>query len=321
MRTFNHMLVQSLRPEEVIGLSIITLTVIFASLCNLNIYINDLTESGSLLLNTVRIMTSALFVFFLFKALVNPPQNRYFQIFRDFAPFLFILVIYFNIQDTILLIHPQDIHQDLVDLDALLFGIQPTVWMEQFFHPRLTDWFSLSYLNYYVTTLILLALLYMRGETENFRVVMVTMMVCYYIGFIAYMIFPAASPYLVIPEQYEVDIWKDTSFISWAVYSIVDMAPPRARDAFPSLHNAIVLLTMILAWRYHRKFFWYSLPLAVSIPLATVYLRYHFVVDVIAAIPVVALALYLSPLLEQKWNGFRSAIPAHNDLTTNGAKH
>jgi len=315
------MLIQSLRPEEVIGMSIITLTIIFASVCNLNVYFNDLPESGNLLLNLVRIVASALFVFLLFRALVHPPANGYFQIFRDFVPFLFILVIYFNIQDTILLIHPQDIHQNLVDLDELLFGVQPTVWIEQFFHPRLTDWFSLSYLYYYVITLILLGLLYLNKEFENFRVVMVTMMVCYYIGFVAYMIFPAASPYLVIPEHYSVDIWKDTSFISWAVYSIVDMAPPRARDAFPSLHNAIMFLTMILAWRYHRQFFWYSLPLAVSLPLATVYLRYHFVVDIIAALPVVLLALYLTPLLEEKWTELRSTVPAHNDLSTSEAKH
>lgn len=142
---------------------------------------------------------------------------------------------------------------------------------------------------------------------------MVTMMISYFIGFISYIIFPASSPYLVIPELYQVDIWKDTSFVSWLTYNIVDLSPPRVRDAFPSMHNAIVLLTMIMAWRYHRTFFWIQLPLAISLPFATVYLRYHYAVDIIGALPLVAVGLYISPRLEHKWRQVQSRNSSFED--------
>jgi len=220
---------------------------------------------------------------------------------RDFAPFLFVLVIYLNLQDTIFIVNPHDIHQTLVNLDGMLFGVQPSVWAEQFYNPVLTEWFALSYLNYYVMTLILLGLLYRKKQYQNFRTVMLTMMISYFIGFVAYIFFPASSPYLVIPELYQTDIWQDTSVFSWMTRSLVDLSPHRVRDAFPSMHNAIILLTMIMAWRYQRTFFWIQLPLAISLPLATIYLRYHYVVDIIGALPVIAIALYITPHLELNW--------------------
>ena len=298
---FTNSLLQALRIEEVIGLLLITFAVLFATFSNLYMFMNDLPEAQNIIVNISRILTSTFFTFLFYRSILVHAENGGFQIFRDFAPFLFILVIYFNLQDTIFLINPQDIHHTLVHLDEKLLGMQPTVWAEKFYHPQLTDWFSFTYLNYYFMTPILLGLLYLNKRHEHFRIVMVTMMISYFIGFISYIIFPASSPYLVIPELYKVDIWKDTSFFSWLTYTIVDMSPHRVRDAFPSMHNGIVLLTMIMAWRYHRIFFWIQLPLALSLPFATVYLRYHYVVDIIGALPVIAVALYISPRLEQKW--------------------
>jgi len=301
----SNVLLQALRIEELIGLVLITFTLLFASFSNLYTIMNELPEAPTFGANLLRILASGFFTFWFFRSIIYQTESRGFQIIRDFAPFLFVLVIYYNLQDAIFIIHPHDIHHTLVDLDGKLFGVQPTVWLEQYYHPRLTDWFAFSYLNYYVMTPILLALLYLKKENENFRVVMLTMMISYFIGFISYVIFPASSPYLVIPALYKIDIWKDTSFISWITYTIVDLSPHRVRDAFPSMHNAIVLLTMIMAWRFHRKFFWIQLPLAISLPFATVYLRYHYVVDIIAALPVIAIALYLSPRLEHKWKNFQ----------------
>jgi len=302
---FKNILLRQLRIEELIGLVLVTFALLFASFSNVYTLMNELPEAPNFGANLLRILASGFFTFWFSRSIIYQAENRGFQIIRDFAPFLFVLVIYFNLQDAIFIIHPHDIHHTLVDLDGKLFGVQPTVWFEQYYHPRLTDWFAFTYLNYYVMTPILLALLYLKKENESFRVVILTMMISYFIGFISYVIFPASSPYLVIPELYQIDIWKDTSFISWITYTIVDLSPHRVRDAFPSMHNAIVLLTMIMAWRYHRKFFWIQLPLAISLPLATVYLRYHYVVDIIAALPVIAIALYLSPRLEHKWKQFQ----------------
>jgi len=287
--------IRTLRFDEAIGFVFTGFTVVAAVLANIQMPPMDMDGVAARIL-----ISLALSMFFLF-ALLRSRVGGTFGLIRDFAPFLFVLLIYFNIQDTIRFIHPSDFHHDLVRLDALLFGVQPTVWMEQFYHPRLTDWFSLSYFYYYLSTPVLLILLYRRQAAIPFRKVVVVMMTAYYIGFAGYLFFPSASPYLVIPELFKANLWQGTWLPSWAVYHIVELSPERARDAFPSMHNAIVLLTLIMAWRYHRGFFWASLPLAVSLPFATLYLRYHFLVDIIAALPVVLMAFMLGPWLEKKW--------------------
>ncbi len=301
---------------------LIGFTILFASLSNLYVSLNHLQQLHLLVLNVLRILASILFIVYFYTSIIYRANNKAFQLFRDFVPFLFVLIIFFNLQDAIFLINPHDIHHTLARLDGKLFGIQPSVWAEQFYSPRLTDWLALSYLNYYVMTLILLGLLYLKKQYESFRIVMLTMMISYFIGFVGYLIFPASSPYLVIPELYHIDIWKDTSFISWLTYTIVDMSPHRVRDAFPSMHNAIALLTMIMAWRYHRTFFWIQLPLAISLPFATVYLRYHYVVDIIGAIPVIMVALYISPLLERKWQNYQKhKISLHDTINESGVNY
>ena len=54
------------------------------------------------------------------------------------------------------------------------------------------------------------------------------------------------------------------------------------RDAFPSGHFEVALLTLLLAWRMLRPFFWILLPFGAGLSIATFYLGYHFLVDLAA---------------------------------------
>ncbi len=296
-RTF----LRSLRFEELFGLGFLFIILLVAIYAKLYSFIDEAHQSapseGGLWQIGYTIMLVAGFYWLLWIR----PDNKILQLIRDYAPFLFVLAIYMNLYDMIYFINPNDIHYNLAAFDERLFGMQPTVWAEQFYHPRLTDWFSFAYMSYYWITLLLITWLYLKKRYHEFRVVMFTMMIAYYIGFLGYILFPAASPYVVIYDHYKIDIWEGTSFISEWVQALVSLSPDRVRDAFPSMHNAITFLTMLMAWRYNKIIFWTLLPLAVSLVLATVYLRYHFVVDIIAGVGVMFLAVHLSPRLESWW--------------------
>jgi membrane-associated phospholipid phosphatase len=77
------------------------------------------------------------------------------------------------------------------------------------------------------------------------------------------------------------------------------------RDCFPSGHTMMTLLTIILAWQCRSAF---RIPITIvglSLIVATVYLRYHYVVDLIAGAAFAVVALRLEPrlyrmLLERK---------------------
>ncbi|MCF7824045.1 MAG: phosphatase PAP2 family protein [Candidatus Marinimicrobia bacterium] len=296
----------SLRIEEVIALVFIIPTLMIRVYAFL-----DLSDDQSLPgmgrdENLWWIALISILTIWFFAALLSRAENKIFKVMRDFAPFLFVIAIFANIQVLIYYVNPHDFHFALQDLEQWIFGNQPTVRLERIVHPLLTEWFAFSYMSYYWITLVLLIMLYVNKQEIAFRKTMFTMIISYYLGFLGYVLFPAASPYLVIPHQYTVDIWKNTSVCSELAQWIVSLSPVRTRDAFPSMHNSITLLTMIMAWRYHRPLFWVFLPLAISLPVATLYLRYHFAVDVLAGVGVTFLALYLSPLLESWWTGVQS---------------
>ncbi|MCF7807675.1 MAG: phosphatase PAP2 family protein [Candidatus Marinimicrobia bacterium] len=272
---------------------------------NVTLLIDEVTSSFNAAAGIIRASLSLIVTLLFFWLIQFKIENKPVQIIRDFAPFLFTIVIYLNLHDTIRALNPHDIHQGLLIAEEWIFGLQPTVWIERFYHPRLTDWFAFSYLNYYWMTLTLAIWLYRRKYFREFRTLILAGMLSNYLGFIGYLVFPAASPYMVMPELFTVDIWEGGSFISELARAVVGLSPERVRDAFPSLHNGITLLTMIMAWRYNRLLFWLFLPMALSLPVATVYLRYHFVVDIIAGFGVSLLAIWLAPKLELSWQALQ----------------
>ena len=62
------------------------------------------------------------------------------------------------------------------------------------------------------------------------------------------------------------------------------------------------------AWRFARKLFWFLLPFAIGLHLATVYLRHHYVVDLLAGWVLGILAYRYAPVWEQTWEKLRQRL-------------
>jgi membrane-associated phospholipid phosphatase len=75
--------------------------------------------------------------------------------------------------------------------------------------------------------------------------------------------------------------------------------------AFPSAHVAGSMVAICASWRYRRGLFWICLPFFVSMCVATVYGRYHYIADVLAGIAVGGLGFAAGNWLMQR----KGAIP------------
>lgn len=64
--------------------------------------------------------------------------------------------------------------------------------------------------------------------------------------------------------------------------------------AFPSSHVGICLINLILLYKYARKGFYITLPIAVLLMLSTVYIKAHYLIDVIAGFITAPLIYWLS---------------------------
>jgi membrane-associated phospholipid phosphatase len=65
-------------------------------------------------------------------------------------------------------------------------------------------------------------------------------------------------------------------------------------DVFPSLHIAVPAFILAFDFLHHRKRFWLCLVPVLFLWLSTVYLRYHYFVDVLAGFLLAVLALGLA---------------------------
>ena len=63
----------------------------------------------------------------------------------------------------------------------------------------------------------------------------------------------------------------------------------------------MALLAVLLAWRYQRWFAWVQIPFATGLVLGTVYLRHHWVVDILAGFVMTFLAFWAGPRIEDWW--------------------
>lgn len=229
------------------------------------------------------------------------PGARFVKLMREVVPFLACILIYTNLHDTIGFVNPRDIHWQLVAIDQWLFGAQPCVWAERFISSGRTELMTFFYVNFFwiapSTALVLLA----RRRWAPFRATTLGVIVCFYLGYFLYVVFPAAPPRLVLLAQFTKNLYGYPQFFSSLQNQALALLPVDSRAAFPSLHAAVSLVALIYAWRHVRAWFWMLLPFALGLWVSTVYLRHHYVVDLLAGWALAPLAVSVAPRLDAWW--------------------
>ncbi len=237
----------------------------------------------------------------------------------DWLPVILCFLVYENLHDVVKLIHQDTFDRQLAQIDAWMFGVQPTFWLQRIANPWLTDLLSMAYSSYFVTPTILGALLYAAGRTEEFRTFMLMMIATMYVGFLGYVLVPAIGPIFYFEGQYDPARLAGVFFHRGAEAIMNDYRSIN-RDCFPSLHTAISTLTLAWAWRTRklhrlgRVVAWVYLPLMTALWFSTVYLRYHWVIDLVAGWFLTALVWVAVPRLARWWYAARDGQLARADV-------
>ena len=121
---------------------------------------------------------------------------------REVLPFLICVLIYTNLHDTIGFVNGRDVHWYLDALDRQLLGVQPVVWAERLITPVRTEVMSVLYLNFFWIAPSTSVLLLARRDWRAFRAATLAVIVCFYLGYALYVIFPAAPPRLVLVYEF-----------------------------------------------------------------------------------------------------------------------
>jgi membrane-associated phospholipid phosphatase len=229
---------------------------------------------------------------------------------REMLPFLLCILIYTNLHDTIGFVNPNDIHDHLLALDVWLFGVEPCLWAEQFYSRDRTEIFQLFYMSFVLIAPAVPLLLLGQKRFDEFRRAALSIVLCFYMGYVLYLVLPAAPPRIVLAAEFKKNLGGDPFFASMAADGVLSLLPTDSRAAFPSLHAAVSLLALGLAWRFTRGLFFVLLPVALGLWVSTIYLRHHFVVDLFAGFALAPAAYLLAPRLDAWWAARRRRASA-----------
>jgi membrane-associated phospholipid phosphatase len=201
----------------------------------------------------------------------------------------------------------------LIAADRWLFGTEPTAWVGGFAQPVATELLQVAYTSFYVLILTVGGELWRRADDRAFRRYLFACAVTFYVSFVGYLIAPAVGPRMTLYDAATVErlmpgLWL-SPYLRWFVNAggLVPSGVRGAaavalahRDAFPSGHAMVTIVLMVCAWRNRLTARWFVTPAGTLLILATVYLRYHYVVDILAGGVLACACLAISPRLQDQ---------------------
>jgi len=198
--------------------------------------------------------------------------------------------VFFTMNSAVLKVTPHKFDGALADFDRMLFGTTLSLRAQAIATPALTEILSFCYLLFF-PYMIVSWFYYARRGLPLLRKLMVGMFTIYGLGFLGYSLVPAGGPHLALRDEFTVPLagWAITKFNNFIVAN-----GSNGVDVFPSLHCAISCFLLFFDREHARWRYWLYLVPCIGLWLATIYLRYHYLVDVIAGFALAAFALWVA---------------------------
>jgi len=219
----------------------------------------------------------------------------------DFYPLIFMFVIFESFFMILPYFNPHDYDRELAQMDFSMFSVYPTVWIEQWVRPWLTDLLYLDYFIYYPMPLFILVYLYRKRMAYELDRSVFILLVVNYGAYITYFFVPAMGPRFYEPIMQMQTKALNGIFLAAPIRDIISVFEPNKFDAFPSLHIATSLTTLTIMFKYNKKMFAIFIPVIAGIFVAVIYCRFHYVVDVIAGIVWTIVAFWFSGWFYDRW--------------------
>ncbi|MBL8954409.1 MAG: phosphatase PAP2 family protein [Myxococcaceae bacterium] len=216
---------------------------------------------------------------------------------REWSPVLLLLAAY-PWMAAVIGDPPRSFDATMTAIDrALFFGVDPLDALQAIISVPLTEGLALSYTSYMLLYPLCMGAVFMTGDVPALRELATALGLALVVAYVGYSLVPVMGPSLArtfdVPLQY------------WVMESVKTAAMDDTRityDCFPSFHTAGTVILAWGTWRHARRLAVVLAPIIVTIPFACVYLRYHYVADVIAGLALAAVACVFTPRLLARWS-------------------
>jgi membrane-associated phospholipid phosphatase len=218
------------------------------------------------------------------------------------------LVSYLVLRLLLPALHPALLDAKLVAIDETLFGKTPSAWLDPFVTPSSVEWFAFFYYSHYwlLASYLIGTLLFDVGRRRYELLLGLALVAA--VGHAVYVFVPGVGPYACANLSFSHAL---TGGVWWRRVQTAVASAGAGLDIFPSMHTGFSVLLALHAFRYRREppFNWSWLPTCfcvANIVIATVFLRWHYGVDLIAG-ALLALGGYRLAIYSWRREGSRVA--------------
>jgi len=169
-------------------------------------------------------------------------------------------------------------------LEVTLFAGHPSIYLSE-----LLPWAPLSEVLHicYISHVLLLPALagyWYHSNRSAFHELIFLVTLTLSTSYLFFIVFPVDSPFYLAPPLKEP---LSNQFFYKLVHYVADRGGARG-GAFPSTHVSVTTVLWLTAWARQRPIAIWSSPIAAGLIFATVYGRFHYVLDVIAGLALAA---------------------------------
>ena len=257
-------------------------------------------------------------IFILFIANINAANKSPFW--EQLHDWYILPTIFISFKEIYFMVKPiagVDSDQYLIAIDKFIFGINPTQYLYQFSNPILTEVLQIAYSTFFFLPIILIVELQFKKELLNFKFSEFSITLGFVLSYIGYFLVPAIGPRFTLHNFEMTNIELPGIWLTNYLREIINAAEsvPNGtlnpievvqRDVFPSGHTLMTLIVMYLSYKFKTKFRYFIYPTGTLLIFATVYLRYHYVIDVIAGLIFMISTMYLAKFFFNYWNKYRN---------------
>jgi membrane-associated phospholipid phosphatase len=195
---------------------------------------------------------------------------------------------YLMLRDVLPLLRTDHVDAALYSADLRLFGFEPALWLERLNVRPVVEYFAFFYFSYFgICIAFLVGVVYLSRLGRQTTEFAVGTILVFCIGQLGYVAVPAYGPVVALRSAFAGPLQGG---LFWGFVSQTVAAGGAMKDVFPSLHTAVPIWFALFAFhraRTDRRFRWparITAFFAANIVFSTMFLRWHYAVDVIAGV-------------------------------------
>jgi membrane-associated phospholipid phosphatase len=229
--------------------------------------------------------------------------------FRNWYPLPYVGACYKEMAKLIPAVRGSNADQALANLDFRFWHANPCVWLERIQSPALTEFLQLAYTLFLPAVLLLAAEIWRRRNYKGFQYYAFLIAMGFLTSYMGYLLVPARGPRFLLASLQHVPLRGLWLFSG--MQGGLDRLESVAFDCFPSGHTELTILACWGSRMVSKRLFRIYLAYTPALIFATVYLRYHYSVDLLAGAALASILILGAPHFYRKLSQRGVTIGSH----------